>query len=78
MRRIGNVLMVVGAAVGVCSGVWLLAGPTLGGLAWLVGMGLIKLALVTSLAIMGTGAVALRIANRRESGRLRPGGDETS
>lgn len=65
MKRIGNILMVAGAAVGVLSGVWLWFGPTAGGLAWLIGIGLIKLTFAAGLGLMGAGAVALRIANAR-------------
>jgi hypothetical protein len=74
MRRIGNILMVAGAAVGVLSGIWLWTGPTAGGLAWVVGIGLIKLTFIAGLALMGTGAVALRLANKRNDDppRLEP------
>jgi hypothetical protein len=65
MRRIGNALLAFGVVVGVLSGLWLWMGPTAGGLPWLVGIGLIKLTFTAGLALMATGAVGLRLANRK-------------
>jgi HAMP domain-containing protein len=64
MRLIGNVLLWCGVVVGVISGVWLWFGPSAGGLPWFVGVGLIKLTFAAGLALIATGAVALRMDNR--------------
>lgn len=58
--------MWTGAAVGALSGVWLWIGPAAGGLPVFVGIGLIKLTFVAGLALIATGAVALRLANRAD------------
>jgi hypothetical protein len=72
MRLIGNVLLWCGVVVGALSGVWLWYGPTAGGMPWLVGIGLIKLTFVAGLALIASGAVALRLANRRLQQLLNP------
>jgi hypothetical protein len=64
MRLIGNVVLWLGVGVGVTSGVWLWFGPSAGGLPWLLGIGLIKLTFAVGLALIATGAVALRLDNR--------------
>jgi hypothetical protein len=66
MRRIGTVLLWAGVVVGALSAVWIWFGPAAGGLPALVGIGLIKLTFVAGLALIATGAVALRIANRAD------------
>lgn len=64
IRLIGNVLLWCGVVVGALSGVWLWFGPSAGGLPWLVGVGLIKLTFGAGLALIASGAVALRMDNR--------------
>jgi hypothetical protein len=75
MRRIGNALLWTGVVVGVLSGVWLWFGPRAGDLPWFVGIGLIKLLFAVGLALIATGAVGLRLANRKEMHRLLEGED---
>jgi len=60
----------IGVVVGVLSGVWLWFGPGSGGLPLFVGIGLIKLTFAVGLALIATGAVGLRLANRTEARRL--------
>src|SRR6266850_1440596 len=50
--------------------VWLWFGPGSGGLPLFVGIGLIKLTFAVGLALIATGAVGLRLANRTEARRL--------
>jgi hypothetical protein len=71
MRRIGNILMVAGIAVGLLAAVV----PLLGGTGattwpWLVRFGLTKLGLLVALASIAAGAVALRVAKRADLRRL--------
>jgi hypothetical protein len=66
MRRIGNSLLWAGVIVGCLSGLWLWLGPAAGSLPVLVGIGLIKLTFVAGLALIATGGVALRLANREQ------------
>jgi hypothetical protein len=75
MRLIGNVLLWLGVGVGVTSGVWLWLGPSAGGVPWLLGIGLIKLTFVVGLALIATGAVALRLDNRARLRQLLNGAD---
>jgi Zn-dependent protease len=69
MRRFGQVLMILGAAVGVLVVVamlahWGVAGP------WLVNVALAKLTLLGAVGLMAGGAVSIRLAARREQRRL--------
>ena len=66
MRRIGTALLWAGVVVGALSAVWIWFGPTTGGLAVWVGIGLIKLTFVTGLALIAAGGVALRLAHRAQ------------
>src|SRR3954468_4271345 len=75
MRLIGNVLLWAGVVVGALSGVWLWFGPSAGGMPLLVGVGLIKLTFVAGLALIATGAVALRMDNRARLRQLLDGAD---
>jgi len=70
MRRIGNVLLWSGVSVGVLTGVWRLLSSGATGWSWVLGVGLTKLAILVALALMGAGAVALRLANRADLQRL--------
>ena len=69
MRRFGQFLMVLGAAVGV-----LVAAAMLGhwGVAasWLVNVALAKLTLIGAVGLMAGGAVSIRLAARREQRQL--------
>jgi hypothetical protein len=66
MRTVGNVLMALGALVGVLVGVTMMTGVSLPGLPWLIVVGLVKLTLVASGGLIAAGAVCLRLANRAE------------
>lgn len=70
MRRIGNVLLWTGVVVGVTAAAWEWLGAGAGGLPWLVGIGLIKLMILAAIAMIATGGVALRLANRADRLRL--------
>ena len=70
MRRIGTALLWLGVVVGVISGVWLWFGPRSGGLPVFIGIGLIKLTFAAGLALIATGGVTLRLANRTDARRL--------
>jgi hypothetical protein len=76
MRRIGNVLLWGGVVVGVLAAVWVWFGPAAGGIPWFLGVGLIKLTFIVALALIASGAVALRLANRAEVRRLLEGVSE--
>ena len=70
MRRIGKLLSLVGAAVGVLMGLALLTPVHLTGFAWLIAVGLTKLTFAVSLGLIGGGAVLQRIANQRAAAQL--------
>jgi hypothetical protein len=75
MKRLGALLMLMGASVGIVAaagigGVFHLAFP------WLVNVALAKLTLVASGALMASGAVVRRIAIRREQAALPAAADE--
>jgi hypothetical protein len=65
MKRVGSVLMLLGAGIGGVAvlgigGAFHLAVP------WLVGVGLAKLTLAASAGVMATGAFVRRVGLRRE------------
>ena len=62
--------MALGVVAGVVAGLWTLVGPTLGGVPWFFGIGLIKLVFVSGLGLIAAGGGALRIANRQAAARL--------
>ena len=79
MRRLGDVLMWTGAAVGAAVGAGMMFGIGLPGVPWLVAVGLVKLTLLGSVGLMGAGAVIHRLARRSEErGRLARGYDHTA
>lgn len=73
MRSFGRFLMALGVVAGVFAGLWTLLGPSLGGVPWFFGIGLIKLTFVAGLGLIAAGAGTLRIANRQDARRLLPG-----
>jgi hypothetical protein len=73
MRRIGNVLLWGGVVVGVFAAIWVWFGPAAAGIPWFLGVGLVKLTFVVALALIASGAVALRMANRAAVRRLLDG-----
>ena len=73
MKRVGSLLMVLGAGIGVVSAVGIGGGFHLE-FPWLVNVALAKLTLVASGGLMAGGAVIRRMALRREqAGRLAAG-----
>ena len=71
MRIVGNLLLALGAIIGVLVAVGMLTAPPLH-LPWLVVVGLTKLVLISSGGLIAAGAVCLRLANRAdERNRLR-------
>lgn len=70
MRRIGNLLLWTGVAVGVLVAAWTWLGPSAGGMPWILGASLMKLAMVLALSLIAMGAVALRLANRADRQKL--------
>ncbi len=69
MRRLGEVLLILGAALGVLVALAMVAhlGP---GNSWLINVALAKLTLITAGGLMGGGAVAIRLDNRERSKQL--------
>jgi len=66
--------MVAGAAIGLAIGVGIGLGISLPGIPWLIAVGLVKLTLLGSAVLMGTGAFLERLSDRkRERDRLPPG-----
>ena len=66
MRRLGHVLIGLGAVVGAGVGIAILGHVGIVGVPWLVNVGLAKLGLVASGALMASGAVSVRVGARRE------------
>jgi hypothetical protein len=78
MKRLGKILLGLGAAVGAGVGAAMLTHTGLAGVPWLVNVALAKLGLVASGALMAGGAVSLRLAKRRDQAALpRASGSET-
>jgi hypothetical protein len=71
MRRIGQLLMALGAAVGVFVALAIAAHLGLAGAPWLVRVALAKLGLIAAGGLMAGGAIAVRLAKRHEQRQLR-------
>jgi hypothetical protein len=71
MRRIGQLLMLIGLAVGGAVGLGILLHVTIPGISWLVAVGLAKLSLVASGGLLASGAVLQRLAARHEASAQR-------
>jgi hypothetical protein len=69
MRRFGQFLMALGAAVGVLVAVAMFAHWGVAG-SWLLNVALGKLALIGATGLMAGGAVSIRLAARREQRQL--------
>lgn len=72
MRLLGQLLMVLGVAVGGAVGLALLFHLSIPGVPWLLAVGLAKLTLVSSAALLGTGAFVQRLAGRRDEHPILP------
>jgi hypothetical protein len=66
MRTIGNLLMALGALIGMLVAVTMMTGVSLPGLPWLIIVGFVKLTLIASGGLIAAGGVCLRLANRAE------------
>ena len=66
MKRIGQLLMLLGLGVGIVAAMAWMMGISVNGVPMLVAIGLGKLTLVSSGALMAGGATLQRIATRRE------------
>lgn len=76
MRLLGRLLMVLGVAVGGAVGLALLFHLSIPGVPWLLAVGLAKLTLAGSAALLGGGAFVQRLAKRRDE-RLALPSDKT-
>ena len=70
MRRIGQLLMALGAAVGIVVALAMVAHLGVVGVPWLVNVALAKLGLVAAGGLMAGGAVSVRLAQRHEQRQL--------
>jgi hypothetical protein len=66
LRRFGQFLLGLGAAVGVSVAIGMFFHLGLVGVPWLVNVALVKLGLVAAGGLMAGGAVSIRLAARRE------------
>jgi hypothetical protein len=66
MRLLGQLLMILGVAVGGAVGLALLFHLSIPGVPWLIALGLAKLTLVGSAGLLGAGAFVQRLANRHD------------
>jgi hypothetical protein len=73
MRRFGQFLMGLGAAVGTAFALAMLAHVGWNGVPWFINVALAKFGLATAGGLMAGGAVSIRIANRRDRSNLLPG-----
>ena len=74
MRRIGQLIMLLGSGIGVFVALAIAVHLRVDGAPWLVNVGLAKLGLIASCGIMASGAGVVRLANRHdERQRLRSG-----
>src|SRR3954469_22224490 len=66
MRRIGQLLMLLGLGVGAAVGVAMLLHVSVPGVSWIVALGLAKLTLASSIGLLAGGAFLQRLSARRE------------
>jgi hypothetical protein len=66
MRRLAQLLMLLGVLLGGAIGVAILLGVSLPGLSWFLAVGLAKLTLIGSGGLLAGGALLQRLANRRD------------
>jgi len=70
MRRVGQLLMALGLAVGVLVALAMAAHLGVAGAPWLINVALAKLGLISAGGLMAGGAVTLRLARRHEQRQL--------
>jgi hypothetical protein len=73
MRRIANVLMTLGLAVGVLDASAIFFHLGLAGVPWLINVALAKLGFIAALGLLGGGAVPGRLSQRHDAQRLGSG-----
>ena len=73
LRRFGQVLMALGATVGVSVVAAMVAHLGLAGAPWLINVALAKLGLIAAGGLMAGGAMSVRLARRREQRLLKSG-----
>lgn len=66
LKPLGRTLIIAGATIGLAVGAGIGLGVTIPGLPWLFAVGLIKLTLLGSGVLMGTGAFLERLGRRKE------------
>ena len=66
MKRLGDVLMAIGVAIGAVVAIALAMGIRVNGMPFLVSVGLAKLTVLTALGFLAGGAVVRRLGKRRE------------
>ena len=72
MRRLGSILMALGAVVGVGTGVAVLTGADIPGVgSWLVAVAVAKLGFIAGFTLIAAGAVLHRMAARSATGTMR-------
>ena len=74
LKPLGGALMVTGAIIGIAIGAAIGLGISLPGIPWLIAVGLIKLTLLGSGVLMGSGAFLVRLSRRREERDRLPSG----
>jgi hypothetical protein len=73
MRIVGSTLMILGLLVGLADGFLILTGGAAFGVSWIVSVALAKLIFISSLGLLGAGAVVHRLANRDALRSIEPG-----
>lgn len=74
LKPLGRSLMIAGAAIGIAIGAAIGLGASLPGIPWLIAVGLVKLTLLGSGVLMGSGAFLVRLARRNEERDRLPSG----
>ena len=67
MKRFGQLLLALGLGLGIATGAALLLPWQLTGFAWLLGVGVAKLAFAGAVGLMAGGAVCQRLAARADA-----------
>jgi hypothetical protein len=70
MKRLGSLLMVLGAIIGAILGIGIIAGVKVNDTPIMVVVGLAKLTFVSAIGLMGAGAALRRIGVREEQRKL--------
>ena len=73
MRRLGHLLMGLGAAVGLLAALAAAGQLVIVGVPWLVRVALVKITLVGAVALLAAGAFTVRVARQRDQERVAAG-----